>query len=223
MANASFVNIDLDESQLKEVEEEAEDKNKDQEEEGDKNDESSKKQETSSKNRTTTVDPAKLAVKSAQLDRLGKQLVEDYSKYYRLNSGSQIDELNECIDNLLTHMEEFYGLVEMIRAEGGACIDQLTSEEGNFLESNRAQLQGLFRMIDKLERIVGHVGLHLSLMEREVARAEKAMGKRNAVVSRLFSLISSSQSSSSSTSSGGGRGSSYVPPDIFKVEDLMQL
>ncbi len=120
-------------------------------------------------------------------------------------------------------MEEFYGLVEMIRAEGGACIDQLTSEEGNFLESNRAQLQGLFRMIDKLERIVGHVGLHLSLMEREVARAEKAMGKRNAVVSRLFSLISSSQSSSSSTSSGGGRGSSYVPPDIFKVEDLMQL
>ena len=90
MANASFVNIDLDESQLKEVEEEAEDKNKDQEEEGDKNDESSKKQETSSKNITTTVDPAKLAVKSAQLDRLGKQLVEDYSKYYRLNSGSQV-------------------------------------------------------------------------------------------------------------------------------------
>lgn len=89
MANASFVNIDLDESQLKEVEEEAEDKNKDQEE-GDKNDESSKKQETSSKNITTTVDPAKLAVKSAQLDRLGKQLVEDYSKYYRLNSGSQV-------------------------------------------------------------------------------------------------------------------------------------
>lgn len=92
MANASFVNIDLDESQLKGVEEEAEDKNEDQEkEERGKDEESSNKQEeTSSKQRTTTIDPAMLAVKSAQLDRLGKQLVEDYSKYYRLNSGSQV-------------------------------------------------------------------------------------------------------------------------------------
>lgn len=116
-------------------------------------------------------------------------------------------------------MEEFYGLVEMIRSDGSLCIDQLTGES---LREKMNQCQDLFRMIDKLERIVGHVGLHLSLMEREVARAEKMMGKKNAVVSRLFSLISSSQSTAVSGTQSSSR-SSYVPPDIFKVEDLMKL
>ena len=124
--------------------------------------------------------------------------------------------MNECIDNLLTHMEEFYGLIEMIRSDSNCCLEQLTASVTASVTAKVDQCKQLFAMIDKLERIVRHVSLQLSLMDREVSKAEKMMGKKNNAVSKLFSLISNQSSS-------GGGGYTYVPPDIFKTEELMKL
>ena len=98
---------------------------------------------------------------------------------------SKIEELNECIENLLTHMEEFYGLIERIRDQGNLCLDKFQIQ----LLPKLQECQKLFRFIDKLERIVNHVALQLSLMEREVARAEKMMGTKTSTVKKLFSFL----------------------------------
>ena len=107
-------------------------------------------------------------------------------------------------------MEEFYGLIEMIRSDSNLCLDQMTAS----VHAKMGQCAELFRMIDKLERIVRHVSLQLSLMEGEVSKAEKMMGKKKNPVSKLFSFISNQSGSSRY---------SYVPPDIFKTEDVMKL
>jgi len=109
-------------------------------------------------------------------------------------------------------MEEFYGLIEMIRNDS-VCLEQLTIS----VHSKMAQCRDLFNMIDKLERIVRHISLQLSLMEGEVSKAEKMMGKKNPV-RKLFSLISNQSSNSISN-----QRPTYVPPDIFKTEEVMKF
>ena len=123
--------------------------------------------------------------------------------------------LNDSIENLLTHMEEFYGLIDMIRSDSSLFLEEFSSN----VHSKMQQCSQLFRMIDKLERIVRHVSFQLSFMEREVSKAEKMMGKENPV-KKLFSLISSSTVGSNSLNN---RSFNYVPPDIFKSEELMKL
>ena len=107
-------------------------------------------------------------------------------------------------------MEEFYCIIEKIRNDGFICLDQLSVT----LQPKLDQCEQLYRMIDKLERIVGHVSMQLNLMDKEVNKAEKMMGKKSKV-KRLFSLIGTTQSTSQRYT--------YVPPDIFCAEELIKL
>ncbi|OTF78501.1 translocon-associated protein subunit alpha-like protein [Euroglyphus maynei] len=150
------------------------------------------------------------------LDHLSKQLMNDYAKYFQLRPTAQIEELDELLENLLTHMEEFYGLIEQIRNNGNQYLDQFSI----ILFPKIEQCRKLFAFIDKLESIVSHVGIQVSLMEREVSKAEKMMGAKTSKVKKLFSIL---------TSGGGGQSSEsqsrfqYIPQDIFKTEDLLKI
>src|SRR5690625_2609356 len=108
-------------------------------------------------------------------------------------------------------MEEFYGLIEMIRSDSNKCLDELSAS----VHAKMRQCAERYRRIDNLGRVVRHVSLQLSSMDREVSKAEKMMGKKNPV-SKLVSLISNQ--------TGGNQSRyNYMPPDIFKTEDIMKL
>ncbi|KAH7642197.1 translocon-associated protein subunit alpha-like protein [Dermatophagoides farinae] len=147
------------------------------------------------------------------LDYLSKQLMNDYAKYFQLRPTAQIEELDELLENLLTHMEEFYGLIEQIRNNGNQCVDRLSM----VLFSKIDECRKLFAFIDKLEKIVNHVSIQVSLMERELSRAEKMMGAKTSTVKKLFSILTSGNQSSESQSRFR-----YIPQDIFKTEELLK-
>ena len=110
-------------------------------------------------------------------------------------------------------MEEFYGLIEQIRNNGNQCVDRLSM----VLFSKIDECRKLFAFIDKLEKIVNHVSIQVSLMEREVSRAEKMMGAKTSTVKKLFSILTSGNQSSESQSRFR-----YIPQDIFKTEELLK-
>lgn len=77
MASTSFVNIDLEESQIKDEE----------------NQDKVSPTTTSDQPEPNSAE-SKLTERKAELDRIGKQLVEDYSKYYRINTTSQVSQVS---------------------------------------------------------------------------------------------------------------------------------
>lgn len=113
-------------------------------------------------------------------------------------------------------MEEFYGIIEMIRNQNNICLDQLNLILMPKLEEN----EKLFGFIDKLERMVNHVSMQISLMENEVSQAEKMMGTKTSTVKKLFSFLSNDNASSLPLSSGQ---KPYVPPNIFNTEELLRM
>ncbi|XP_075679474.1 translocon-associated protein subunit alpha-like isoform X2 [Dermatophagoides pteronyssinus] len=151
---------------------------------------------------------------SEYLDYLSKQLMNDYAKYFQLRPTAQIEELDELLENLLTHMEEFYGLIEQIRNNGNQYLDQFSI----ILFPKIEECRKLFAFIDKLERIVNHVSIQVSLMEREVSKAEKMMGAKTSKVKKLLSILTSGSQSSESQSKF-----QYILQDIFKTEDLLKM
>lgn len=123
-----------------------------------------------------------------------------------------MDELNECIDNLLAHMEEFHSTIQTIREEGFACLDQLSIT----MESKMEDCRRVYSLIEKLKRIVAVVSGTVRSVEKQVARAEKMMGKKSAV-SRLFSLLAPAAIQPDTSRH------TFAPIEIFQTKDLLQL
>lgn len=112
-------------------------------------------------------------------------------------------------------MEEFYGLIEMIRNQNNICLDQMNL----ILLPKLEEYEKLFAFIDKLERMVKHVSMQVLLMENEVSQAEKMMGTKTSTVKKLFSFLSNDNTSIPLSS----RQKPYIPPDIFNTEELLRM
>ena len=109
-------------------------------------------------------------------------------------------------------MEEFCGLLELIRNGNNTNLDSLLET----MESKVEHCNELFDMVDKLERIVGRVGYELTRMEEEVVKAETLMGSKT-TIKKLLSFITSSSAGQSQTKVP------FSPPDIYKTSELMKL
>ncbi|KAF7493153.1 hypothetical protein SSS_10161 [Sarcoptes scabiei] len=137
---------------------------------------------------------------------LSKRLVEDYLDYFRLKPINQKERLNECIENLLTHMEEFYGLIDRLRNE------------------NRRKCQTDFFRGFPYEREISKAEVFLGLNNSAVSKVKK-----------IFSILGTSSLSSSSSSTFSSLPSSLVeqrarshsnahtPIEIFKTEKLFNF
>ncbi|KPM11317.1 hypothetical protein QR98_0098870 [Sarcoptes scabiei] len=144
------------------------------------------------------------------------------------------ERLNECIENLLTHMEEFYGLIDRLRNESSNNLEEFHLE----LLPKFNELELVFSLIDQIEENVKQISLEVSLMEREISKAEVFLGLNNSAVSKvkkIFSILGTSSLSSSSSSTFSSLPSSlveqrarshsnaYTPIEIFKTEKLFNF
>lgn len=84
-------------------------------------------------------------------------------------------------------MEEFYGLVESIRADNTKCVDHILDT----FSAKWELCQQLFAKIDKLEATVKRASNQVNEMEVEIFKAEEMMGKKNSAstVKKIFGFI----------------------------------
>lgn len=104
--------------------------------------------------------------------QLLEELAADYSQFFKVDISNDKRILDEGIDELLARLDEFTGLINMVRSDDTLC---LTHTLPDICEKSKA-LEQVYSRIDALEQFVGVVRESVDAMEEKVTEAENAFG-----------------------------------------------
>ncbi|XP_064641329.1 biogenesis of lysosome-related organelles complex 1 subunit 4-like isoform X2 [Lineus longissimus] len=127
-------------------------------------------------------------------------------------SNEEKQSFDESIEEMLTRLDEYCGLVDLIRSDTSLCLNKTLP--GIYAKS--LQMQGIFQKIDQLEAFVALVRENVSVLEEHVNKAEDDMGSFSTVKKMLssFSLPFSKKASPKPETK-----TRYVPPEIYDSDD----
>nr|XP_060630911.1 biogenesis of lysosome-related organelles complex 1 subunit 4 [Anolis sagrei ordinatus] len=140
-------------------------------------------------------------------------LGSDYAAYLLPSPFGQIETLDKGLEDLLTRVDEFVGMLDMIRSDSS----QVVNENVPHIHAKAVEMRQLYRKIDKLEAFVKIVGNSVAGLEEQITKAESDLGTFPNTFKKLLHTIS--VPSFLNKSSSRQNPASYEPPDLFKTED----
>ncbi|GFQ96541.1 biogenesis of lysosome-related organelles complex 1 subunit 4 [Trichonephila clavata] len=147
----------------------------------------------------------------AKLDSLVTNLAQEYSKYLKVDVSSEKTVLEDEVEDVLTRLDEFTSLVDMVRGDNALCLNQTLPE----IHKKCAEMEKIFVQIDHLEEMVKTIKQNLDVMEEKVNEAEEQLDSSS--VKKLFNTL---QKPLFSKKPSEKKQLKYEPPEIFKTEDF---
>ncbi|XP_022339051.2 biogenesis of lysosome-related organelles complex 1 subunit 4-like [Crassostrea virginica] len=135
----------------------------------------------------------------------------DYANYTEFDSSKEREKFNENVEEMLTKLEEFCGLVDMIREDNNLCLKETLPR----IQEKCSQMQEIFEKIDKLEAFVGVVRSDMAVLEECVNKAEDEMGSLSGLKKMLSSFVGQKKQVSKSD-----KKNVFVAPKTFNTEDF---
>ena len=127
----------------------------------------------------------------------------------------QKKETEDAIEDLLTHLEEFCGLIEMIRNDNNICLEEVLKN----ISQKSIEMNEIYAKIDKLEQFVQIVRQCVDDMDKELTKAEQIFGdNNNNRVKKFFSSFISNTSKPNVKPIDA----KYEPKDIFRTSDYIK-
>ncbi|KAM4687692.1 biogenesis of lysosome-related organelles complex 1 subunit 4-like [Discoglossus pictus] len=131
-------------------------------------------------------------------------------------NNKEIETLEKSLEDLLIRVDEFVGMLDMIRNDTAQVINEKIPQ----IYTKAAEMRKLYQKIDLLEAFVKKVGNNVSLMEEQVTQAETNMGAfPNPFKKFLRTSVAPLFSPTKSVSSAKQQPMHYEPPVVFKTED----
>ncbi|XP_066481181.1 biogenesis of lysosome-related organelles complex 1 subunit 4 [Tiliqua scincoides] len=160
----------------------------------------------------------------AEEDAVGGELLlaaaaADYAAYLLppppsgVGSVGQIEILDKSLEDLLTRVDEFVGMLDMIRSDSS----QVVNESVPHIHAKAMEMRQLYRKIDKLEAFVKMVGNSVAGMEEQITKAEADLGAFPNTFKKLLHTINVPSFLNKSASRHSH--TLYEPPELFKTED----
>uniref|UniRef100_A0AAZ3QN38 Biogenesis of lysosome-related organelles complex 1 subunit 4 n=1 Tax=Oncorhynchus tshawytscha TaxID=74940 RepID=A0AAZ3QN38_ONCTS len=109
-----------------------------------------------------------------------------YSSYIRDTAGDEILGLEKSLEEMLTRVDEFVGMLDMIRND----TSQIVNENLPQIHRKSEEMRQIYRKIDKLDVFVKMVGANVNVMEEHVTQAEKEQGTLPGAFRKIFRTIS---------------------------------
>ncbi|XP_032935354.1 biogenesis of lysosome-related organelles complex 1 subunit 4 [Catharus ustulatus] len=126
----------------------------------------------------------------------------------------QIESLDKSLEDLLTRVDEFVGMLDMIRSDSS----QLVNESIPQIYTKATEMRQIYRKIDKLEAFVKMIGNSVAGLEERVTKAETDLGAFPSTFKKILHTISIPSFLNKSSSSRQQQ-TLYEPPVLFKTED----
>ncbi|NWI21121.1 BL1S4 protein, partial [Crypturellus soui] len=149
------------------------------------------------------------AVLSATAAAYSAYLLPDRTAY-----SAQIESFEESLEELLTRVDEFVGMLDMIRSDSSQVVNESLPE----IYTKATEMRHIYRKIDKLEAFVKMVGNCVAEMEERVTKAETDFGTFPSTFKKILHTISLPAFLNKSASSRQQQ-THYEPPTLFKTED----
>ncbi|KAM3835671.1 LOW QUALITY PROTEIN: biogenesis of lysosome-related organelles complex 1 subunit 4-like [Vipera latastei] len=163
---------------------------------------------------------------SAQGDALGGEFLlaaaaaaaADYASYLlpspleNVASAGQIGTLDKSLEDLLIRVDEFVGMLDVIRNNSS----QVINESVPHIHAKAMEMKKLYRKIDKLEAFVKRIGSNVAGMEEQIIKAEFDLGNFPNTLKKSYTINVPSFLNKSSSRQDQAL---YEPLDLFKTED----
>ncbi|XP_053309470.1 breast carcinoma-amplified sequence 4 isoform X1 [Spea bombifrons] len=91
-----------------------------------------------------------------------------YAQLLAADSGAEMEDLENSIEDMLVRLDEFCAMMDMIRNE----TSHILEEKIPALTIKVEEMNKIYSRVDKLEAFVKMVGHHVTFLEEEVAQAE---------------------------------------------------
>ncbi|KAL7984454.1 hypothetical protein Chor_003024 [Crotalus horridus] len=129
---------------------------------------------------------------SAQSDALGGEFLlaaaaaaADYASYLLPSPLENIGTLDKSLEDLLIRVDEFVGMLDMIRNDSS----QVINESVPHIHAKAMEMKKLYRKIDKLEAFVKMIGSNVAGMEEQIIKAESDLGNFPNTLKKLLYTI----------------------------------
>ncbi|XP_051927253.1 biogenesis of lysosome-related organelles complex 1 subunit 4 isoform X1 [Hippocampus zosterae] len=109
-----------------------------------------------------------------------------YSSYVKATAGEEILCLEKSLEEMLTRVDEFVGMLDMIRSD----TSQIVSENIPQIQQKSEEIRQLYRRIDQLEGFVKMVGANVGAMEEQLTQAEGELSTLPGAFKKIFRTIS---------------------------------
>ncbi|KAL0962210.1 hypothetical protein UPYG_G00337140 [Umbra pygmaea] len=115
-------------------------------------------------------------------DEILKQTALSYSSYIRSTAVDEILCLEKSLEEMLTRVDEFVGMLDMIRND----TSQIVNENLPQIHRKSDEMRQIYRKIDKLDELVKTVGANINAMEDQVTQAEGEQGTLPGAFRKIF-------------------------------------
>ncbi|XP_048255010.1 biogenesis of lysosome-related organelles complex 1 subunit 4-like [Haliotis rufescens] len=146
--------------------------------------------------------------------QLMEDLASDYSKYMSFDLTREHGKFSESIEDMLTKLDEFCGLVDMIRSDTTLCLNKTVPD----IHGKCTEMEVIFEKIDKLEAFVGVVKQSVGKMEESVSKAEDDFGSLGGFMKKISSIVSPKRSQDPDRRS---KQAGFVQPETFNTSDYL--
>ncbi|XP_026203224.1 biogenesis of lysosome-related organelles complex 1 subunit 4 [Anabas testudineus] len=121
-----------------------------------------------------------------QDDEVLRHTALSYSSYVRATAGEEILCLEKSLEEMLTRVDEFVGMLDMIRND----TSQIVNDNLPQIQQKSIEMRQIYRRIDKLEAFIKMVGANVSTMEEQVTQAEGELGTLPGAFKKIFRTMS---------------------------------
>lgn len=121
-----------------------------------------------------------------QDEEILRQTALGYSSYIRVTAGEEILCLEKSLEEMLTRIDEFVGMLDMIRND----TSQIVNENLPQIQQKSDEMRQIYRRIDKLEAFVKMVGTNVNVMEEHLTQAEGELGTIPSAFKKILRTMS---------------------------------
>ncbi|XP_039181403.1 biogenesis of lysosome-related organelles complex 1 subunit 4-like isoform X5 [Crotalus tigris] len=140
------------------------------------------------------------------------EVVRLRSKWALNPKRAKIGTLDKSLEDLLIRVDEFVGMLDMIRNDSS----QVINESVPHIHAKAMEMKKLYRKIDKLEAFVKMIGSNVAGMEEQIIKAESDLGNFPNTLKKLLYTINVPSFLNKSPRQNQAL---YEPLDLFKTED----
>ncbi|KDR23558.1 biogenesis of lysosome-related organelles complex 1 subunit 4 [Zootermopsis nevadensis] len=138
------------------------------------------------------------------------EIVNDYVEYLKVDLRKELIPVEEIVDDMLTRLEEFESLMEMVQTNG---LHSLDGSVPNIL-SYKDRLTALCGRVDRLETFLNHVKQDLDVVESHMETAEADVGNSDGKLKNILKPLFFKKSDPVVSSPV------YEVPEIFKTSNF---
>ncbi|KAM9414579.1 biogenesis of lysosome-related organelles complex 1 subunit 4-like [Salvelinus alpinus] len=150
-----------------------------------------------------------------QEDEILKHTALSYSSYIRATAGDEILCLEKSLEEMLTRVDEFVGMLDMIRND----TSQIVNENLPQIHRKSEEMRQIYRKIDKLDAFVKIVGANVNVMEEQVTQAEREQGTLPGAFRKMFRTMNVPGFLNKPASPRRHQQHDQELPPVFKTDD----